>query len=394
MILRITITSCLYSMRIILISLNCLFILFSCTPKEPANQRISDELDQYFSKEFQADEPGGVVLLMRHDSILYSKGFGLANLETKEGITTKTLFNLGSISKTFVANAILQLNEQGKLSLEDSLYKFFPDFRNTAIAQKVKIKHLLTHTSGLPDIRDVNKDSVYFLTAKDEENWYPITQTDTLVFEPGSQFEYSNPAFNGLALIIEKVSGMKWQQFVAANIFKPSGMVTSTITDGAHPQDGVSHAYVKNHGQWIEDDYGEEPTFPAAGNGGVWSSVEELAKYEKAIQQSLFLSSESIEASRSVKRFENWKGTTPFEANWSWFKPVNQNNVLSPMIGWSWFIGTTPAGLKIVGHTGSQGGFLCNYVSVPQKGILLVILCNTPRDVYSYSDKIMALLNL
>lgn len=383
-----------HKLKTFLIGLHCFTILLSCVPKKTANQSLSAAIDAYFNKEFPADEPGGAVLLVKGDSVIFSKGYGLANLSPKETITTKTLFNLGSISKTFVANAILLLHEQGKLSLEDSLYKYFPGFRHKRIAQKVRIKHLLTHTSGLPDNRQVAEDTAFYLTAADEENWYPVTQTDTLLFEPGSQFEYSNPGFNGLALIIERVSGMKWQQFIINNIFGPSAMTTSTITDGPHPAAGVSHAYVKNHGEWIEDDYGEEPTFPAAGNGGVWSSLQELANYEKAIQQSVFLTAESIEDSRTVKRFENWKGTFPFTAGWSWFKPINQNNIFSPMIGWSWFIGETPTGSKIVGHTGSQGGFLCNYVSVPEKRILLVILCNSPRDVYAYSDKVMSLLNL
>jgi CubicO group peptidase (beta-lactamase class C family) len=376
------------------ICIQCFLILLSCAPKESGNQSISAALDIYFIKEFPPDEPGGAVLLIKGDSVIFSKGYGLANLETREVITPNTLFNLGSISKTFVANAILLLQEQGKLSVEDSLYKYFPNFKNKGIAQTVKIKHLLTHTSGLPDNRKVAMDTAFYLTAEDEENWYPVTQTDTLVFEPGSQFEYSNPAFNGLALILEKVSGMKWQQFVVSHVLEPSGMARSTITDGSHPEQGVSHAYVKNHGKWIEDDYGEEPTFPAAGNGGVWSSLDELSKYEKAIQQSVFLTPEGIVDSRTVKRFENWRGTIPFTASWSWFKPVKQNNSYSPIIGWSWFIGMTPTGSKIVGHTGSQGGFLCNYVSIPEKRVLLVILCNAPRDVYGYSDKVMTLLKL
>jgi CubicO group peptidase (beta-lactamase class C family) len=281
------------------------------------------------------------------------------------------LFNLGSISKTFVSNAILMLQEQGKLSVEDPLIKYFPGFKNKTIAQKVKIEHLLTHTSGLPDNRQVRKDTVFYLTAKDEENWYPVTQTDTLIFEPGSRFEYSNPAFNGLALIVEKVSGMKWQKFIEENILKPSGMTTSTITDGPHPESGVSHAYVKNDGRWIEDDYGEEPTFAASGNGGVWSSVEELAKYELAIRNSIFLKEETIKDSRTVKSHENWSYTS------------------MPFIGWSWFIDRTSDGLETVGHTGDQGGFLCNYVSIPEKKIFFVILCNTPGDVTGFSEQII-----
>ena len=171
------------------------------------------ELDDYFKQQVPADEPGVAVLIARGDGILFSKGYGVSDMTTKEPITTKTLFNLGSISKTFVANAILLLQEQGKLSVEDSIFRYFPGFRNKKLAQKIKIKHLLSHTSGLPDNRQVSKDTLFYLTAKDAENWYPVTQTDTLVFEPGERFEYSNPAFNGLALIIEQVSGMKWQKF-------------------------------------------------------------------------------------------------------------------------------------------------------------------------------------
>lgn len=369
-----------------------MFLMTFCNPMQPADSVLASDLDAYFRQRLPADEPGAAILLMRNDSILFDKGYGVANIQTKEPITSQTLFNLGSITKTFVANAILLLHEQGKLSLEDSLFEYFPQFRNKAIAQKVKIKHMLTHTSGLPDIRNVARDTVFFLRAKDQENWDPIMETDSLLFEPGSEFSYSNPAFNGLALIIEKTSRMKWQKFVADNIFKPSGMRYSTITDGPHPEKGVSHAYVLNHGQWTEDDYGEEPTFAAAGNGGVWSSTRELAEYEKAIQLAAFLPERTIEDSRTIKKFDNWKGTRRFGETWSWFHPQESGGMVDPVIGWSWFIGKSNTGLKVVGHTGSQGGFLCNYVVIPEKKILLVILCNTPRDVYAFTDKVFEIL--
>ncbi len=340
-----------------------LILFLSCSTSKELKPNIVGELDLFFKNQFPSDQPGGAVLIMKNDSVIFSKGYGLADIISKEDITTKTLFNLGSISKTFVSNAILILQDQGKLSVEDSLYKYFPNFKNKVIAQKVKIKHLLTHTSGLPDNRQVSNDSVFYLTAKDAENWYPVTQADSLIFEPGSHYEYSNPAFNGLALIIEKVSKMKWQKFIAENIFKPSGMTTSTITDGSHPEKGVSHGYVLNHGKWIEDDYGEEPTFCAAGNGGVWSSVEELAKYEQALRTSKFIKEETLNDSRTIKNFSNWKDFN------------------LPFIGWSWFI-TKQDSFTLVGHSGSQGGFLSNYITIPEKGIFFVILCNAPREEY------------
>jgi CubicO group peptidase (beta-lactamase class C family) len=192
-----------------------------------------------------------------------------------------------------------------------------------------------------------------------------------MIFEPGTRYEYSNPAFNGLALIVEQVSGMRWQTFVEENIMRPSGMLNSTITDGAHPQHGVSHGYVLNNGLWTEDDYGEEPTFAASGNGGVWSSVEELARYEWAIRNAIFLKPETIADSRTAKPFKPWSASR------------------QPYIGWSWFVNKDHEGLVTVSHTGSQGGFLCNYVTIPDKNIFFVILCNAPRDVPAYTDKIM-----
>jgi CubicO group peptidase (beta-lactamase class C family) len=238
------------------------------------------------------------------------------------------------------------------------------------IAKKIKLYHLLTHTSGLPDIRKVQEDSVFFLTAKDEENWAPILQADSLEFEPGERFNYSNPAFNGLALIIQKVSGMKWQDYIKEKIMKPSGMNTSTITDGPYPESGVSHGYLFDGEKYFEKDYGEEPTFAASGNGGVWSSVEELWKYEQAIQNHVFLDNEWINKSRTVYNFSNWKDTVP------------------AFIGLCWFI-TKTGNENMIGHTGSQGGFRADYVWLPEKKLFYVILCNTPKQLTGIRKKVL-----
>jgi CubicO group peptidase (beta-lactamase class C family) len=333
--------------------------------------QLSSELDHYFRSQFPSNDPGAAVLISRNDSVIFSQGYGLADIKTKEPITSQTLFNLGSISKTFVANAILILRDEGKLSLDDNLAKYFPTFKKKTIAAKIKIKHLLSHTSGLPDNRKIKADSVFYLTAKDRENWYPVTQNEKLAFEPGERFEYSNPAYNGLALIVENISGMKWQQFVSDRIFIPSGMTSSTITDGPHPEQGVAHGYIKVDGQWLEKDYGEEPTFAAAGNGGVWSSVTELEKYEEAIVHARFLKATTIRESRTI------------------FQSVNWSDQLPPTIGWSWFIGKTAGGLTTIGHKGSQGGFLCNYVTIPARGIHFYILCNAPRDIEAITNEVM-----
>ncbi len=326
-------------------------------------------LDSLLTAEFRAGEPGGAVLVMKGDSIVFMKCIGLADLVTREEITPATLFNLGSISKTFVANGILILEENGKLTVSDPLSKYFPEFISKEIADAVTITHLLSHTSGLPDNRPVSENPEFFITAKDYENFAPVMQAGKLNFSPGEKYEYSNPAFNGLALIIEKVSGVKWQQFIAGEIFSPAGMVTSTITDGPHPEEGVSHGYELADGKWVESDYGEFPTFPAAGNGGVWSSVTELALYEKAIRQNDFLGKALTDRSRSIYRPEAWTETR------------------LPFIGYSWFIGEEEIleerndfGVRFIYHTGDQGGFRAFYFAVPEKDILYVGLFNRPPE--------------
>jgi len=344
--------------------------LTQCTTKNT----LESDIDSIFKNAFQSTTPGGAVLVMKGEKIIFSKGYGLADLQTQEKITTQTLFNTGSISKTFVSHVILDLAREGELSLQDSLVKYFNDFKNPAIANRVKIHHLLTHTSGLPDNRRVFLDSLFLLTAKDEENFAPIKQNDTLLFEPGSQFEYSNPAFNGLALIIEKVTGKKWQEIVKEKIFDPSGMKTSVITDGPFPITGVSHAYLKTNEGYIEKDYGEEPTFAAAGNGGVWSSVEELALYELALRNVKFSDAKTIDDSRTIKEYANWKSNTP------------------AFIGYSWFIGKTEDGHKMIYHTGTQGGFYGDFVSIPEKGIIYVMLCNIPTPQEEKREAVLSIL--
>lgn len=345
----------------------CLLVV-SCSTKQ-TGKTMFRSLDSLLAAEFVAGEPGGAVLVMKGDSAVYLKCFGLADMQTREVITPNTLFNLGSISKTVVANGILILQQEGKLSVADPMSKYFPEFKNREIADRVTVMHLLTHTSGLPDNRPVSETPEFFITAKDYENWAPVMLAEKLVFEPGERYEYSNPAFNGLALIIEKVSGQKWQDYIAEKIFSPAGMVKSTITDGPHPETGVSHAYELVNGEWKESDYGEFPTFPAAGNGGVWSSVTELALYEKALRENLFLGKELTEKSRTICRPDTWTGIEP------------------PFIGYSWFIGEEQVlgekndyGVKIIYHTGDQGGFRAFHFTVPEKNLIYVGLFNRPPD--------------
>lgn len=357
-------------MKQILLLFFCL-VVASCGISQSKND-FETKFEALFATEFAADEPGGSILVKKGETIVFLNSYGLEDLSTGKKITENTLFNTGSISKTFVSNGILILKERGLLSLEDSIYKYFDDFDNKDIAKNITIKHLLSHTSGLPDLRNVEENEEYYITAKDAENFEPLKHTDSLNFESGSKFQYSNPAYNGVALIIEKLSNQPWQKFIEENIFKPSNMIESKITNGPYPQSGVAHAYIKDkNGKFIEYDYGEVPTFAAAGNGGVWSSVLELAEYEKAIKSNVFLSEELTKESRTVFRPENWSGNS------------------GPFVGYSWFLGEdslfedSDFKVELVYHTGSQGGFKAFYITIPEKNILFIGLFNKPMKNFS-----------
>jgi CubicO group peptidase (beta-lactamase class C family) len=203
------------------------------------------------------------------------------------------------------------------------------------------------------------------LTANDEQNFSPLKQADTLEFEPGSSWAYSNPAYDGLAIIIEKVSGMKWQAFVEKYIFQPSGMLHSEITDGAFPSKGVAHGYRKINNHFEQYDYGEFPTFTAAGNGGVWSSIEDLRRYVLAMKNCIFLDCNTIAFSQKVWRPGNWSGKDP------------------PFMGFSWFVGESDSVFKYksIHHSGGQGGFHAHLYMIPEPDITIIWLTNNDRSL-------------
>lgn len=365
----------------VICNLTIVFSLFGCVSTS-IDKDISVNLDKLFSAEFHSDQPGGAILIKKNKKIVFQNAYGLADLNTNEKISENTVFNTGSISKTFVSNGILMLSEKGLLSLDDPLEKYFDDFKHKEIAQKVKIIHLLSHTSGLPDNRRVSDDPEFYLTADDAQNFAPIKMTDSLNFEPGEQFEYSNPAFNGLALIIEKITGEKWQKYIHDNIFAPAGMPNSTITDGAHPESGVAHGYELKKGIYVESDFGEEPTFCASGNGGIWSSVTELFKYEQALQDGKIVSKQMLQKSRTVFHPNNWAGKSNANIGYSWF--LGAGNLVDEKINIDG---------NFIYHTGSQGGFRGIYISIPEQEFFLAGLFNRPpNDFNALINRIMQLL--
>jgi CubicO group peptidase (beta-lactamase class C family) len=363
----------------IILTIGFLLSVSAFSLSQTKNDKILvDRLDSAFSGVFNDKEPGGSVFIQQDHKVLYKRSFGLADIETGKKFNARTVANIGSISKTFVAYGILMLQNQGKLSVDDPISMYFPEFKNKALSDKIKIKHLLTHTSGLPDCRNVEKDSIFYLTANDYENFRPLTLTDTLEFEPGSRWNYSNPAYNGLALIIEKVSGMKWQNFIIRNIFRTAGMKSSKITEGAYPEKQVAHGYSFVNHQFVENDYGEYPTFTASGNGGVWSSVKDLRKYAEAIAKCRFTGCETIELSEKIWTPPNWALKENMFHSLVWF--------VHPSFSYE---DHSEEQCPVIEHAGSQGGFMAHLIIIPENDLLIIWLTNNEKYLTGSIRKIL-----
>jgi CubicO group peptidase (beta-lactamase class C family) len=365
-------------MRIFFIILLIIPGLFICSGKANKNKLLVDKLDSAFLDIFKDNEPGGSVLIQQGKKVLYKRSFGLSDLKTGRRFTARTVANIGSISKTFVAYGILMLQNQGKLSVENSISMYFPEFKNKNLAGKIKIKHLLTHTSGLPDSRNVAGDSIFYLTAKDYENFRPLTLTDTLEFEPGSRWNYSNPAYNGLALIIEKVSGMKWQDYIKKHILRKAGMRSSKITDGAYPEKHVAHGYSFVNGEYTENDYGEYPTFAASGNGGVWSSVNDLRKYAYALSKCRFTDCTTIELSEKIWTPPTWGSKDSMFHSLVWY--------VHPSFSYDFH---AEEKCRVIEHDGFQGGFMAHLIMIPEYEMIIIWITNNEK---SLTEKIRKLL--
>jgi CubicO group peptidase (beta-lactamase class C family) len=206
--------------------LMCLYInapaqTFSNNPSAPS--LLADKLDAYLASALQAYKFNGVALVAKGNTILLHKAYGWKNVATRAANDTATRFPILSITKPFTAIVLLQLQEQGKLSLKDPLSKYLPDI---PAADKVKVEHLLTHSSGLSNYTDNIGESDTALVGRPVSKQFVLDQfvSKPLAFKPGKGFSYNNSGYYLAGLIIEKVTGKAYEQIVREQIFEPLGM--------------------------------------------------------------------------------------------------------------------------------------------------------------------------
>jgi Beta-lactamase class C and other penicillin binding proteins len=386
--------------RLIFLLLIPLTLMVSCK-NNPEKEQVA-KLDQLCSSLFPDSEPGAAVLVMKGDDIIFDKGYGIADIETKKAIDGNTFFNIASVSKQFTAVAVLQLAEEGKLSLEDPVSKYFPEFK-APFWNDIRIKHLLSHSSGVPDARGgIPRE----LKIKGDEKLAMsyLPDLDFLHFQPGEAYEYMNPTFVMCGAIVEKVSGQPFTEYVAEHIFKPAGMDRTLYFDPEHQEliPDMAHGYEYEDVEdmpeertagsaasdepknWYEYDYGEETFFATRPDGGIYTSTHQFVQWEKALRANKVLSEASRVDAQSPHTFAS-------DSPWS-----DYQNRPNTWYGYGWFIEPkTDSTKEVIYHTGDNGGFKILAARYPEDNALVLIFANRADwDRYEVMQQFEAILGL
>jgi CubicO group peptidase (beta-lactamase class C family) len=240
-------------------------------------------------KRYEGDVPGASLLVVRDGRPVIRRSYGRANLEDRIAATPETNYRLASVTKQFTATAILLLAEDGKLSLDDRVKKWLPSL--PAAADPVTIEHLLTHTSGIVDYEDVIPSGT--TTQLHDADVLPLLEPhDSTYFKPGSSYRYSNSGYALLALIVERASEKSFAAFLRERIFIPLGMAhTIAYEEGISTVPTRAYGYTMKDGKWTRKD--QSITSAVLGDGGIYSSIDDLVRWDAAWYDSRLLRDES-----------------------------------------------------------------------------------------------------
>lgn len=307
--------------------------------------------------------PGLSISISPTDGTTIERAYGIASLEHQIPVTNNSIFEIGSLTKTFTALSILLLHEEGKLRLDDKVAKYFPGFRG---GEEITLRHLLQHTSGIKEILNVEP-----FGSNQEKDWRPqevvkMLESLPLDFEPGQRAQYSNSGCMLLGLVIEKVSGIAYGDFIAERITKPLGMNQTRL--------GSNNAVVPNRVAGCELDAATGSVRNAKyasllapyASGGILSTPSDIIKLKKAFRPGLLLKQESIDAM---------------------FAPVRLNNGLQfeqPGNGmtFGYCLEMLKYGEQLVpGKTGGISGFNAYFAYLPQRDFMVAITANLENSL-------------
>lgn len=260
--------------------------------KAPVNEAEAIAgIGKYLDTLVNSDEFSGVVLIAKGAQPVFQKAYGLASKEYNVPNQLNTKFNLGSLNKVFTQIAIGQLIEQGKLSFDDVIKKHLPDYPNREVAEKVKVRHLINMTSGIGDFFGEQFESTPKNRIRTLKDYLPFFVNQPLAFEPGTKEQYSNGGYIVLGLLIEKVSGQTYYDYVRDHIFKPGGMADTDSLEEDVPVSNKAAGYTRNDGRGSGPRRSNIYILPARGSsaGGGYSTAPDLLKFMLAVQANKLL---------------------------------------------------------------------------------------------------------
>lgn len=315
-------------------------------------KRIDSILQVYTNK----NQFNGSVLIAKKGKTLLSKGYGFANFSYDIKNTPSTKFKLASVSKQFTAMAIMILQETGKLTTEDKLSKFISDYPN---GDKITIHHLLTHTSGIPNVTSLPLFDSVMTRPHTLEQLIAYTKFKALEFEPGSKFSYSNSGYILLSFIIEKASGKPYGEFMKEKIFSPLGMKNSGLYNNDEVLKNFAVGYHQKENGEVEHAPYIDMSIPS-GAGALYSSVEDLFIWDQALYSEKLIKKSSME-----------KFLTPFKDGYAYGFRID-----------------TIAGRKWISHSGGIEGFNTIVNRFPEDELYITILKNIDNQSFFPANRI------
>lgn len=323
---------------------------------QPVMSQIDAQMDTLLRDFNDPNAPGAAVTVIHDGKTVFAKGYGLADVAAKIPCATNTNFRLASVTKQFTAMAVLILAERGQLSLDDKLTKFFPEFPD--YGKNITLRQVLSHTSGLIDYEDVIPPGTT-IPVSDRNVLLLLRQQNKTYFTPGSEFRYSNSGYALLTLVVENVSGQTFAAFVRQNIFQPLGMTNSLAYEaGLSAIPHRAYGYAKtDHGFTPSD---QSVTSAVLGDGGVYSSVADLAKWDQALYSEKLVSRKILDDAFTIHSAKS--------------------DFVGSGYGYGWYI-SEYRGVKKIWHYGSTCGFSTKIERFPEKKLTVILLTNR-RDAH------------
>jgi CubicO group peptidase (beta-lactamase class C family) len=328
--------------------ITCLLISFT-SPVAAQESALLDSVSRYVLAELARQRiPGASVTILRGDSVLLSRGFGLANLELRVPASDSTIYQSGSIGKQFTASGILMLAEQGRLRLDDRITKWLPE--GAGVWDSLRVRHLLTHTGGVAEYTDSTFDYRKDYT---EEQLVRLAASRPLDFGPGERWSYSNTGYLLLGVIIHRMTGRYYGDVLQQLIFDPVGMGTTRIISEADivPNRAAGYRLVENR---VENQEWVSPSLNTTADGALYFTVKDLARWAVSLNH------------RRVP------GAAALARAWT---PITLNDGRSFPYGFGWDL-TQQRGHPRIGHTGAWQGFKAALYRYPEYDLTVAMLTN------------------